>query len=55
LQGAFEGRQHVEFSTCPACGSNGRDRFLHWCFAERVGQHAALRVIDILAGANATT
>jgi SAM-dependent methyltransferase len=43
---AFEGRQHVEFSTCPACGSNGRDRFLHWCFAERVAQHAALRVIE---------
>ena len=43
---AFEGRQHVEFSICPACGSNGRDRFLHWCFAERVAQHAALRVIE---------
>jgi SAM-dependent methyltransferase len=43
---AFEGRQHVEFSTCPACGSNGRDRFLHWCFTERVGLHAALRVIE---------
>jgi SAM-dependent methyltransferase len=43
---AFEGRQHVEFSTCPACGSNGRDRFLHWCLTERVGLHAALRVIE---------
>ena len=43
---AFEGRQHVEFSTCPACGSNGRDRFLHWCLTERVELHAALRVIE---------
>jgi hypothetical protein len=43
---AFEGRQHVEFSTCPDCGSNGRDRFLHWCLTERVPLHAALRVIE---------
>ena len=43
---AFEGRQHVEFSTCPACNSNGRDRFLHWCLSERVELHAALRVIE---------
>ena len=33
---AFTGRKHVEFSQCPACGSNGRDRFLHWCLTERV-------------------
>jgi Methyltransferase domain len=43
---AFGGPQHVEFSTCPACGSNGRDRFLHWCLRERIGIHAALRVIE---------
>jgi Methyltransferase domain len=42
----FDGRQHVELSTCPACGSNGRDRFLHWCLAERVELHTALRVIE---------
>ncbi len=43
---AFGGRQHVEFSQCPACGSNGRDRFLHWCLTQRVDLDAALRVIE---------
>jgi SAM-dependent methyltransferase len=43
---AFDGIQHVEFSTCPACGSNGRDRFLHWCFTQRVELDTALRVIE---------
>jgi SAM-dependent methyltransferase len=43
---AFTGRRHVEFSQCPACGSNGRDRFLHWCLTERVELHTALRVIE---------
>lgn len=43
---AFVGRQHVELSQCPSCGSNGRDRFLHWCLTERVDLHPALRVIE---------
>jgi SAM-dependent methyltransferase len=43
---AFLGPRHVEFSTCPDCGSNGRDRFLHWCFTNRVGLTPALRVIE---------
>lgn len=43
---AFAGAAHVELSTCPRCGSNGRDRFLHWCLARRVDLHAALRVIE---------
>jgi SAM-dependent methyltransferase len=43
---AFSGRQHVEFTQCPACGSNGRDRFLHWCLTERVELNNALRVIE---------
>jgi SAM-dependent methyltransferase len=43
---AFVGRKHVEFSQCPACGSNGRDRFLHWCLTERADLHTALRVIE---------
>jgi SAM-dependent methyltransferase len=43
---AFVGPQHVEFSQCPTCGSNGRDRFLHWCLRERVPLHTALRVIE---------
>jgi SAM-dependent methyltransferase len=42
----FVGRQHVEFSQCPACGSNGRDRFLHWCMTQRVDLNSALRVIE---------
>jgi hypothetical protein len=43
---AFGGRRHVEFSICPACGSNGRDRFLHRCLTERVELHTALRIIE---------
>jgi SAM-dependent methyltransferase len=43
---AFDGPDHVELSLCPACGANGRDRFLHWCLAERVGLNAGLRVIE---------
>ena len=43
---AFTGPRHVEFSQCPDCGSNGRDRFLHWCFANRVELTPALRVIE---------
>jgi SAM-dependent methyltransferase len=43
---AFRGGAHVEFSLCPGCGSNGRDRFVHWCFASRVELHPALRVIE---------
>jgi SAM-dependent methyltransferase len=43
---AFEGTQHVELSTCPACGANGRDRFLHWCLRERVDLDAGLRIIE---------
>jgi hypothetical protein len=42
----FDGQQHVELSTCPACGANGRDRFLHWCFHERVDINAGLRIIE---------
>jgi hypothetical protein len=43
---AFAGPRHVEFSQCPACGSNGRDRFLHWCFTNRVDLSPALRIIE---------
>jgi SAM-dependent methyltransferase len=43
---AFAGKAHVELSQCPACGANGRDRFLHWCLADRVELHAALRIIE---------
>lgn len=42
----FAGSAHVELALCPRCGSNGRDRFLHWCLARRVDLHAALRVIE---------
>ena len=43
---AFGGTEHVELSLCPACGANGRDRFLHWCLAQRVDLGPALRVIE---------
>jgi Methyltransferase domain len=43
---AFTGPQHVELLQCPACGSNGRDRFLHWCFTSRVALTPALRIIE---------
>jgi SAM-dependent methyltransferase len=42
----FVGRAHVERAFCPACGSNGRDRFLHWCLTSRVDLHPALRVVE---------
>ncbi|HMG40611.1 MAG TPA: class I SAM-dependent methyltransferase [Acidimicrobiales bacterium] len=42
----FERPGHVELTHCPRCGSNGRDRFLHWCLAERVGLHRGLRVVE---------
>jgi SAM-dependent methyltransferase len=43
---AFVDPGHVEFAACPGCASNGRDRFLHWCLAERVGLHNGLRIIE---------
>jgi SAM-dependent methyltransferase len=43
---AFDGPAHVELALCPRCGSNGRDRWLHWCLAERVELGPALRVIE---------
>jgi hypothetical protein len=43
---AFAGSPHSELSLCPACGANGRDRFLHWCLAQRVDLHPGLRVIE---------
>lgn len=42
----FDGSAHVELALCPRCGSNGRDRFLHWCLARRVDLDPALRVIE---------
>jgi hypothetical protein len=43
---AFDGGAHCEQSLCPACGANGRDRYLHWCLARRVELQPALRVIE---------
>jgi hypothetical protein len=42
----FPGGRHSEFAFCPACGSNGRDRFVHWCLASSVDLTPALRVIE---------
>jgi SAM-dependent methyltransferase len=43
---AFDGTEHVELALCPWCGSNGRDRFLHWCLRERVDLGPELRVVE---------
>jgi hypothetical protein len=43
---AFLHGSHAEFAWCPACGSNGRDRFVHWCMSECVELSPALRVIE---------
>jgi SAM-dependent methyltransferase len=43
---AFSGGDHSEYSWCPACRSNGRDRYVHWCLAESVELSPALRVIE---------
>lgn len=43
---AFVGPAHSESAQCPVCGSIARDRFLHWCFTERVELHPALRIIE---------
>jgi Methyltransferase domain len=43
---AFMGPPHSELSQCPACGANGRDRFLHWCLTSRVQMTPALRIIE---------
>ena len=43
---AFDGAAHVELALCPACGSNGRDRFLHWCLPSGSTSAPALRVIE---------
>lgn len=42
----FDQPGHVELSFCPACGSNGRDRYMHWCLRSRVDLDPGLRVIE---------
>lgn len=43
---AFDGPHHVEYQLCPACGSNGRDRFLFYCFTQRTPEQLGLRVME---------
>jgi SAM-dependent methyltransferase len=43
---AFDGPAHVELAHCPTCGSNARDRFLHWCLSRRVDLHPGLRIVE---------
>jgi SAM-dependent methyltransferase len=43
---AFEGIEHVEFLTCPQCGSIARDRFLLWCFTSRTPSPRGLTVLE---------
>ena len=42
----FEGVAHCESSTCPACGSIARDRFLYHCFVRRTQWRPDLRVLE---------
>jgi SAM-dependent methyltransferase len=37
---------HVELAVCPTCGSNARDRFLHWALTRRVPLHPGLRILE---------
>jgi SAM-dependent methyltransferase len=43
---AFDDPGHVELTRCPRCGSNGRDRFMHWCLSRRVALGPGLRIIE---------
>lgn len=42
----FEGGPHSEFSTCPRCGSIGRDRFLLTCFVARSPESLGSRLLE---------
>ncbi len=43
---AFEGARHVESQLCPRCRSNGRDRFLFFCFVSRTPRRRWLRLLE---------
>jgi SAM-dependent methyltransferase len=43
---AFVGGPHSEGALCPHCGSIARDRFLYWCWTERVPYNADARLLE---------
>lgn len=42
----FAAPPHSEMANCPHCGSIARDRFLYWCWTNRVPYDAAQRVLE---------
>lgn len=42
----FVGSPHSESAQCPHCGSIARDRFLYWCWTERIAYSAQQRVLE---------
>lgn len=42
----FGGPPHSEMANCPHCGSVARDRFLYWCWTQRVSYDANARVLE---------
>ncbi|MCB1249309.1 MAG: methyltransferase domain-containing protein [Acidimicrobiales bacterium] len=42
----FDGPEHVEGQLCPACGSNGRDRFLFACLIRRNDPRLGATVLE---------
>lgn len=42
----FLGPAHCELADCPHCASIGRDRFLYWCWTQRVPYDRAQRVLE---------
>lgn len=43
---AFTGFAHAESAACPRCAAITRDRFLHWCFAQRTPQPRGRRLLE---------
>lgn len=42
----FAGPPHSEMANCPHCGSVARDRFLYWCWTQRVRYDTKARVLE---------
>jgi SAM-dependent methyltransferase len=42
----FAGPPHSEMANCPHCGSIARDRFLYWCWTQRVPYSSKQRVLE---------
>jgi len=44
--GSFTGPAHAELAGCPRCRSIARDRFLYWCWTQRIAYDRAQRVLE---------